>query len=109
MGRYNVIVGEEIEIEAVEVENVKDVSELSGLAEGHAHRKMRERLVYLIFGAIFVALMIAVAIGYYDGSFNEVSSIWSAAALPLGYVLKTYFDGPAESAGKSGSNGPRKG
>jgi hypothetical protein len=109
MGRYNVVVGDDFEIEAFEVEDAEDVFKLSGIAERHAHQRMRERLAYLIFGAIFFALVIAVAIGFYDGSFDEVSSVWSAAALPLGYVLKAYFDGQESDVGQNGSNAPKKG
>lgn len=95
MGRYKVIVGDDFEIEALEVEDVEDVSELSEIAGRRVHQRVQVRLTYLIFGAIVLSLLIATAIGIYDGSFDEVNSVWSAAALPLGYVLKAYFDKPA--------------
>jgi hypothetical protein len=102
MGRYEVVVGDDFEIVAMEIEDVEDVAELSRIAERRANQRVQERLTYLIFGTIVSALLIATAIGIYDGGFNEVGSVWSAAALPLGYVLKAYFDKPATTVGSNG-------
>lgn len=105
MGRYKVAVGDDFEIEAVEVKDVGDVTELSRLAERRRNQRMQERVTYSIFGVIIFALLIATAIGVRDGTFDEVSYVWNAAALPLGCVLKAYFD---KSAANPDSNGARR-
>lgn len=108
MGLYNVVVGDDFEISAVEVEDVEDVCELSKIAERRRHQSVQQRLTYLILVAIIVALLIATAIGIHDGTLNEVGLVWSAAALPLGYVLKAYFDKPAVTLGSKGGHGKVK-
>lgn len=92
MSRYQVVVGQEFEIKAVEVSGVAELAVLADIAERQHRARVRGRLTYLIFGALLVAIAAAAVIGWMDGTFDEVGDVWSAAALPLGYLLKTYFD-----------------
>ncbi|MEH6791752.1 hypothetical protein [Parasphingorhabdus sp.] len=94
MSKYNVIVGDDFQIEAFELQDIEDISKLSKIANGRAQQRIQERLTYLILISIVAALLSATAIGLFDGSFDEVGLVWSAAALPLGYILKAFFDEP---------------
>lgn len=92
MAKYKVVVGDTFEVDAVDVSDVAAVVALAEVAAEKEKRKTREKLTYSIVGAVFAALMVAVAIGFVDGTYDEVSAIWAAAAMPLGYVFGTYFD-----------------
>ena len=94
MTKYQVKIGKDFEVEAVEVQSVEDVHELSKVASKCADRRMRERLTAATVCAVLIALAIATVIGLYDGSFDEVGYVWGAAALPLGYILKAFFEVP---------------
>lgn len=94
MTRYRVTVGDEFEIEAFEIQSVDEVSELSDIASRRMHQRMRGRLTVTIIFAIFVALLAATWIGLSDGSFDEVGYVWGASAMPLGYILKAFFEEP---------------
>jgi len=41
---------------------------------------------------IAVALVIATAIGLVSGSHEGVKAVWAAAAFPLDYIFRTYFE-----------------
>ena len=92
MKRFNVICGTEFEVEAFEVDSIAEVHGLSKIRLDHDDHRMRERLAYVIVGSIVIALLIALLIGLHRGSMEPVGLVWSAAALPLGYILKAYFD-----------------
>jgi hypothetical protein len=89
---YDVRIGNRLEVKSVKGVDVDEVVKLAEVAESDRKARMQERLAYLILGALTLALFIATGIGFVDGSYNEVNYVWSAAALPLGYVLKTYFE-----------------
>lgn len=91
MSKYKVTVGEKFEIEAFELQSVEEVCKLSKIESVQAHQRMRGRLTTLIIYGIFFALITATLIGLHDGSFDEVGYVWGAAAMPLGYILKTFF------------------
>lgn len=95
MKRFNVTAGRDFEVEAIELIDVRDVAELSKINVTMARERRRVAVSYLILGSIGVALLIATIVGIYDGSLNEVSSVWAAAAVPLGLILRAYFDKPA--------------
>jgi len=88
MPRFKVKVGTKLKVKSVKGVDVKDVAKLARIVEKRRKARMRERLAYLILGALVLALLVATAIGFSDGSYNELISVWGAAALPLGYVLK---------------------
>jgi hypothetical protein len=92
MSRYEVVAGQEFEIAAVEVSDVAELVVLADIVERQQKARIRERLTYLIFGALLVAIAVAALVGYLDGTFDEIGYVWGAAALPLGYLLRTYFE-----------------
>jgi hypothetical protein len=82
MNRFEVIAGKEFDVTVG--------------AESYEDRKARvqERLTYLIFGALILGLLFAAVVGVVTGSYDGLKGVWSAAALPLGYILKAYYDSP---------------
>ena len=94
MNRFNVTIGRDFDIKAFEIHDVGDVNELSKIEEWRSSASLRASLSYWILGSIAGALIFATAIGLYDGSFDEVGFVWSAAALPLGCILRSYFEKP---------------
>ena len=94
MKRFKVTIGEDFDVQAFNLNDVGEVAELSAISAKKTREKVQERLTYLMLGGIALALVIATAIGAIDGSFNEVVSVWVAVAVPLGYVLKAYFETP---------------
>jgi hypothetical protein len=94
MSRFNVTIGDDFEVDAFEIENFEDVHELSRINERRLKERFRARVSYGLLSSIAFALLLATGIGFHDGSFDEVGLVWGAAALPLGLVLRTYFDKP---------------
>ena len=92
MNRFNVAIGEGFEVQAFELESIEYVDQLSRIQERRSRERVRATLSYCLLGSIGIALLLATAIGFYDGSFNEVDLVWGAAALPLGLVLRSYFE-----------------
>lgn len=92
MKRFEVVVGEDFEIEAFELECVQDVAEIGSIVASHRRSRAQERIAFLLLGGIGFALFIAGCISIYDGSYNEISAVWAACALPLGAILKSYFE-----------------
>jgi hypothetical protein len=73
------------------VNSVNDLEVVSRIQRSHRHDQMRDKLMWISFALLIGSLVVATAIGLYDGSFNEVDVVWKAGALPLGWMLKSYF------------------
>jgi hypothetical protein len=91
MGRYRVVIGDEFEVDAVDVTDAEVVVEAANAAERLEDAKLRRLLAPGILAACALALLVAAAIGIFDGTFNEIGAVWDAVALPLGAILATYF------------------
>ena len=92
MTKFDVCVGNDFEVFAVDVETIESVVALSTVASTHRTFRMRENLTMLIMMTFGISLGVATCIGLFDGTFNEVNSVWTAGAVPLGFVLRSYFD-----------------
>lgn len=91
MTKRTVVIGSVFEIDSVFVNGVEDIERLSEVEISNRHHKVREKLAYVCVGALAFALGLAAIIGWNDGSFDEVTAVWSAGAAPLGYILRGYF------------------
>lgn len=92
MAKFEVCVGDEFEVSAVEVESIETVLALSTMSSTHRTFRMRENLTVFIMVTLGISLLVATLIGFFDGSFNEVNAVWTAGGVPLGFVLRSYFD-----------------
>jgi hypothetical protein len=92
MPKFDVCVGEEFEVSAVEVESIETVLALSTVSSTHRTFRMRENLTVFIMVTLGISLLVATLIGFFDGSFNEVNAVWAAGGAPLGFVLRSFFD-----------------
>lgn len=92
MAKFEVRIGDELEISAVEVDTIESVMMLSNVSSAHRVFRMRENLTAIIMITLGISLIVATIIGFLDGTFNEVNSVWTAGAVPLGFVLRSYFD-----------------
>lgn len=91
MAQFEVMIGKAFEVSAVEVDDVGDVSRLVEGVNSHSTSRVRGHVTYLIAVAALLSLLISFFVGWEDGSYDELTAVWSAIALPLGYVLRTYF------------------
>ncbi len=69
------------------------VEEIRAKSEARAS-DTRNVLLFLIVAAVLLSIAVAAWLGFRDGTFDEVRSVWDAAAFPLGYVLAEYFRHP---------------
>lgn len=74
-----------------EIKKVEDFETVSRIELSHREAKTRDRLIYISFALLVASLLAATLIGLRDGSFNEVETVWQVGAVPLGWMLKTYF------------------
>ena len=92
MARYKVMVGQDFEVESFDIEEIENVEALSRIARDNAHSRVRVRLTYFLLIGIAVALIASTAIALVYETPEPVRSVWAAAALPLGYILKGFFE-----------------
>jgi hypothetical protein len=92
MTKFEVCVGTEFEVSAVEVGSIETVLALSAVSSTHRTLRMRENLTVFAMVVLGISLLVATLIGLFDGSFNEVNAVWTAGGVPLGFVLRTYFE-----------------
>lgn len=91
MARYKVRVGKEFEVESIDVDDSRVVADAAKASRRLRDTRARHALAFFMVGAIVAALAISVAIGFFDGSYNEVSATWNAVSFPLGTIIAAYF------------------
>lgn len=94
MARLTVLIGKEFEIQGVEIEDASSVDNLTRTQGEWLRNKFRQTLTIWMLSAAAIALVTATIIGVYDGSFDEVGSVWKAIGWPLGLIMGAYFDRP---------------
>lgn len=91
MAKYNVTVGDDFVIEAIDIEDVTAVEVLAGVVERRARRKHEAVLAYAVLGFAGASLLISMSIGLFDGSFDELGGTWAVVSPWVGMVLGRYF------------------
>lgn len=91
MAKYNVTIGDDFVIEAIDIEDVTAVEALAGVVERRARRKHEAVLAYAVLGFAGLGLLISMSIGLVDGSFDELGGTWAVASPWVGMVLGRYF------------------
>jgi len=61
--------------------------------------KTRSRLAYCAVAGGAVALAVATAVGFYDGSFDELQNMWNVGGPIVGGVFGHYFGGQGKTHG----------
>lgn len=93
MSKYKVTIGNEFQIDAVDVPSKGTIDAVSLAAHQLAETKTRRMLAYAIVGATAGALAIAAYIDAsgHSGTWQATVGVWTAAGFPLGCVLGHYF------------------
>jgi hypothetical protein len=91
MAKYKVTIGELFEVDGVEVEDVEAVERLSAVDERRRLARDQARITYGVLGAMVLAVIAAAVMGWCDGTYNELNSVWNAGGVWVGLVLGRYF------------------
>jgi len=82
MRKYEVQIGHPFDVDILRaIERKKDGS-------------VRRTIALSVVIGASCAVALSAVIGFSDGSFNELESVWQAVAAPMGYVFATYFGEP---------------
>jgi len=83
--------GDEFAVSTVTVEESEIIKTVSNVGIAERDAKVRQVLALAFVIILGVALFIAALTGFQDGSFDGVFRVWSAGALPMGFILRGYF------------------
>jgi len=92
MSRYHVKIGKEFEIDAVDIDPKVDLAAAIRAKTKQDEAATRAGVARYVLVAIGFALAVSAAMRLVDGNFGAFSAVWSAASLPLGWVLRSYFE-----------------
>jgi hypothetical protein len=90
MGRFRVSVGEDFEVEGVDLsdQTTRDVARSARL---FVVEKARQQVAYVAGAACMAALAVAFVLGVPSGNYSAVAALWSELKLPLGFIFGYYF------------------
>lgn len=91
MAKYKVTIGKPFAVDGVEIENIDSVERLAAIDERRALARDQVRLAYGVLGLMLAAVCLATLMGWRDGSYNELNTVWSAGGVWVGLVLGRYF------------------
>ena len=91
MAKFKVSIGEHFAIDGVEVEDIDAVERIAAIDERRGVASDQARITYGVLGAMMVAISVATFIGWQDGSYDELNTVWNAGAIWVGMVLGPYF------------------
>lgn len=91
--KYEVKIGRDFPVNRVTEKDATDVGspesvELLSVKHGIG---MREVLTWAFLIGFAVALALSALIGWNDGSFDELATVWGAGAVWFGVLLRAYF------------------
>jgi hypothetical protein len=88
MSRFKVKVGEEFEIETVKVEINDDKSTRDPKILEAKHRIV---LSFLVLGFAALSIFVASLIGFHEGDYGKVQTVYNVAVIPVTAILSFYF------------------
>lgn len=93
MSRYDVTIGKDFQIAAMDVPSAGMIKAVSQAAEQAADSRTRRTLAYSILGATAVALAAAAVSDHFGnhGTWYATIAVWSATGPLCGGVLAHYF------------------
>ena len=91
MAKYDVTIGDEFEVAGCEIESVDDVERLVALDERRQSFKHQMRLSYAVLAAFLLAATASAAIGWMDGTYNELNTVAVVGGPWASLVIGRYF------------------
>lgn len=91
MSRYKVRVGEDFEIDAVDIDIDVDVDSALRAKSALHEAKTRSHVTAALLVAIAIALGFAGCLWFVDGHFEALKSVWNVVAAPLGWIGAHYY------------------
>lgn len=91
MAKYEVSIGAEFAVGGVEIEDVDAVERLAAVDERRVKARDQRRITFGVLGLMAIAVSVTTYIGWHDGSYDELNTVWSAGAMWVGVVLSPYF------------------
>lgn len=91
MAKYNVSIGDDFVIDAVEVEEIDAVEKLAAIADRRVADKRETKIAYAVLAFIGLAITLSAIIGLCDGSYNELAGVWATGSIWVGVILGRYF------------------
>ncbi len=91
MGKYSVSVGSEFELSDVTVEDVAVIEKIAAIEDRRRLVRRQGCLTYLVLGVFAVAFFSTSIIGWWDGTYNELSAVWMYGSFWVGLVLNPHF------------------
>jgi len=91
MAKYRVTIGKHFAVDGVEVEDIDAVERIVALDERRLLARNQARITYGVLGVMTCAMCVAATIGWQDGSYNELNTVWNAGGIWVGMVLGRYF------------------
>jgi uncharacterized membrane protein len=95
--KYKVAIGKEFEISNVEIEEKGEVdltqaqTELKKAEKELGETKNRNIVTWFLLCMIVAFLMGAAVLGFYDGNFEKLQSVYNVVAIPMSAMLAYYF------------------
>ena len=91
MAKYEVSIGEDFAIDGFEIEEIDAVDRLAAINERRGIARDQARITYGVLGLMVAAMSVTTFIGWQDGSYDELNTVWNAGAIWVGMVLGPYF------------------
>jgi hypothetical protein len=91
MAKYKVTIGEPFAVDGVEIEDIEAVERLAAIDERRLLARDQARITYGVLAAMAGALGITTFMGWQDGSYDELNTVWNAGGVWVGLVLGRYF------------------
>ena len=91
MAKYEVSIGEDFAVDGVEIEDIDAVERLAAIDEQRGISRDQTRITYGVLALMVAAMSVTTFIGWQDGSYDELNTVWNAGAIWVGMVLSPYF------------------
>jgi hypothetical protein len=91
MAKFDVTVGDVFEVAGCEIKSVDDVERLAALDERRQTFKHQMRLSYGVLTAFIIAVAASSALGWHDGTYNELVAAVAFGGPGAALVVGRYF------------------
>lgn len=91
MAKYMVTIGEEFAVDGVEIDDIDAVERLAAIDARRRLSSRQDQFAFGVLGVFLVAIAISALMGWLDGTYDELGTVWSAGGIWAGLVLGRYF------------------